>query len=323
MNLALAIMRWGLFIIILLAIFGLVQPYIAHVGSYEYLHPVIVWESFIDSAVKTHIPTVIGGYHLSHLFVIIGALILINWMKSFSDTLQFSSQRHKMINDLKLMQKTSQSSEQTDKIAIFESKLKQSSLSPGQARQNLLKEFSSIKKELEKMSRDLVFLSIDIVDSAGMKHNEDQSAIELDFIEYRNYIEAKFKKHGLIKDTWTPDGVMACFNTLDAAIGAAQDILSGLTYFNSNVKTMKKDFLIRCGINGGRVYYDESMPLEKFSDRVIDIAGHMQKHCPPNSILVARQLIEPAKSHDNFVSTKRIVDGMEVCEWVNKTSTDA
>jgi len=104
------------------------------------------------------------------------------------------------------------------------------------------------------------------------------------------------------------------------AVQAAQDILKELEYFNAHVKTMKKEFKIRCGVNAGFVYYDDTIPLEHFSDRTIDIAGHMQKHAPPNSILIAKHILEPVKSHQDFAATKNLVDGLEVCEW-NKTET--
>ena len=56
---------------------------------------------------------------------------------------------------------------------------------------------------------------------------------------------------------------------------------------NRTVKSMRRDFVVRCGVNSGFVYFDESMPLEEVSDRVIDIAGHMQKHAKPNTVCVA------------------------------------
>jgi hypothetical protein len=75
---------------------------------------------------------------------------------------------------------------------------------------------------------------------------------------------------------------------------------------------MKRDFVVRCGINAGYVYFDESIPLEEMSDRAIDIAGHMQKHAPPNSICIAKPAIEPLEDRTGFVQTTKIVDGYEV-----------
>ena len=46
----------------------------------------------------------------------------------------------------------------------------------------------------------------------------------------------------------------------------------------------------RCGVNAGYVHFDEATPMEAMSDRVIDIAGHMQKYAEPNTVAVARKL---------------------------------
>ena len=112
---------------------------------------------------------------------------------------------------------------------------------------------------------------------------------------------------------------MACFNNINDAVQAAQSIINGLDYFNKNVKAMRHDFKVRCGINSGFVYYDDSVPLEHYSDRTIDIAGHMQKYASPNTIFIAKQIIKPVKRNLEFVPTERVVDGLEVCEWAPKT----
>ncbi|VVC75641.1 hypothetical protein AQUSIP_09310 [Aquicella siphonis] len=313
---ALTLIRWVLLAALLVTLFGVVLPYISNVTSYHYLQPVIQWETTLNQTVRDNIPTRIAGYDLSRVITLIALLICMDLTRSFSEKLRFIGQKQRMMDELRKIQQTYKSPTQQDKIALLESKMEQASLSSGKNRQELLKEFANIKKELEKIGRDLAFLAIDVVDSTGMKQGEDPATVELDFLEYHNFVEAKFKDHGLIKASWTPDGVMACFNTVEEAVKAAEDILNSLNYFNREVKSMKRDFSIRCGVNGGRVFYDDSIPLEQFSDRVIDIAGHMQKHAPPNSILIAKQMIEPVTSRENFQPTQRIVDGLEVCEWV-------
>lgn len=315
---AFALIRWALLLVLLLTLFGFAIPYIANIDSYSYLQPVIDWETTINQTVKDYIPYRIAGFDVSRVETIIAILILMDLSKSFSERLRFYMQRRRMMKELKQLTQTYKGTtpSQKDKIAQLETKMAQVNLSSGKNRQELLKEFSSIKKELEKIGRDLAFLAIDVADSTGMKVGEDPSIVELDFLEYHNFVEAKFKEHGLIKAAWTPDGVMACFNSIEEAVQAAQSIINGLEYFNHSVKSMKRDFVIRCGINAGHVYYDDAIPLEQFSDRTIDIAGHMQKYAPPNSILIAKQMIEPIKSHEDFVPTKRIVDGLEVSEWI-------
>jgi hypothetical protein len=51
------------------------------------------------------------------------------------------------------------------------------------------------------------------------------------------------------------------------------------------------------------------------SDRVIDVAGHMQKQAAPNSICIAKPAIEPLKERTGFFPISRIVDGYEVYIW--------
>lgn len=68
-------------------------------------------------------------------------------------------------------------------------------------------------------------------------------------------------------------------------------------------------------IRSGFVYFDDTVPLEEISDRVIDIAGHMQKTAKPNTVCVAKPTIEPLNERDGFRPSGKTVDGYEVYEW--------
>lgn len=182
-------------------------------------------------------------------------------------------------------------------------------------REELLKTFAQIKKKLDETGRDLAFLSIDVVDSTGMKRGEERASIEHDFRMYKMHVEKALAAHNCLKSTWTPDGVMGCFDDVDAAIGAARAIVTGLDEFNGLVKTMKREFQVRCGVNSGYVYFDEAQPLEELSDRVLDVAGHLQKNAEPCTICVAQPAIEPTLSRDGFTASGKIVDGYQVYEW--------
>lgn len=182
-------------------------------------------------------------------------------------------------------------------------------------REELLRVFAETKKKLDAMGRDLAFLAVDVVDSTGMKVGEEQAIVERDFHEYKKLVEGKIKEYGALKASWTPDGVMICLPSVDVAVRLGQDIINSLDAFNKNVKTMKRDFRIRCGINYGYVYFDPAVPMEEMSDRVIDVAGHMQKYAAPNSIAIAKQAIEPVHSREGFETAGRVVDGYEVFIW--------
>ncbi|MFH0787933.1 MAG: hypothetical protein V2B13_10010 [Pseudomonadota bacterium] len=165
------------------------------------------------------------------------------------------------------------------------------------------------------MRNYLAFLSIDVVDSTGLKEGEEKEIIELDFKKYKQFVDNILSANDSLKSTWTPDGVMCCFATVDAAIKTAKEVITSLEFFNQRAKTIKKDFKVRCGINAGSVYFTESQPMEEMSDHVIDIAGHMQKHALHSSIFIAKPLVETAEEKANFNPIDKSVDGYEVCVW--------
>jgi hypothetical protein len=83
---------------------------------------------------------------------------------------------------------------------------------------------------------------------------------------------------------------------------------------------MKTPFAVRCGVNSGFVYLDDNMPLEQVSDRVIDIAGHMQKYAEPNTVAVAKSIVKPIADVAGFEPTDKVVDGHEVYSWKPQVS---
>jgi class 3 adenylate cyclase len=182
-------------------------------------------------------------------------------------------------------------------------------------RQDLLRVFAETKKKLDQFGREVAFLAIDVVGSVGMKAGEDPAAIQYDFEEYRKLVERIFRARGVLKTAWTPDGVMSCFAHVEDACHAGKDVIKSLKTFNREIKVSKADFAVRCGVNAGLVYFDDATPLETISDRVIDVAGHMQKHAEPNTVLVARKIIEPLRQIDEFAHTTKIVDGYEASVW--------
>jgi len=301
--------------LILVTVFGMALPYISNVNNYTYLKPIVSFEQNMNSKVKEAIPTRIANKDLSQGITVILLLILSAVTTRTRESITSRFVKDAVAEELNQIRSKATTIEQKKSIAQFQERIKETNYQ-GKSRQDLLKDFVQLKKELEKTGRSLSFLAIDVVDSTGMKQGEDPVVVENDFNQYHDYILANFKEYGYIKASWTPDGVMACFNTTEQAINAAQAIIDGLPDFNSNIKTMKRDFQIRCGINTGFVYYDLSTPLEEFSDRVIDIAGHMQKNAPPNTILIAKEIVKPIKTYEDFdTGNKQIVDGFEVCEW--------
>ena len=203
----------------------------------------------------------------------------------------------------------------TTAASALDAQFKEFETSKNADRGELLRAFAEAKKRLDALGREVAFLSIDVVDSTAMKHDEESGSVQYDFAEYRKFVEAIFRARGVLKAAWTPDGVMACFAEVDDAIQAGKNVINGLEHFNRVVKLMKRDFVVRCGVNAGYVHFDDATPLETMSDRVIDIAGHMQKYAEPNTVAVARKVVEPLRNAEGFQSTGKVVDGFEVSCW--------
>lgn len=179
-------------------------------------------------------------------------------------------------------------------------------------RQEMLELYQEVRSNLEEMKTDLTFLSIDVVDSTGMKDGEESVAVEIDFSEYNKLIEAAFSRHGYLKAAWTPDGVMCCFATADAAVSAAREIIDEMVQFNMSEKFIKRNFSIRCGCNSGKVPYDEAVPLEALCDQVIDVAGHFQKHGMTNSICISKNTYDRLSNPAPFRLADMNVDGIDM-----------
>lgn len=262
-----------------------------------------------------YVPTQFDHKDISSLIVLVVSLICIAIVGNWEYLLGYKAHLIKLSESTKDLDKFRSTKMGAEKMEVLDKKIQEIQSASRKDRATLLNEFVSIKKQLEAMGRNLAFLSVDVVDSTGMKKTEDPIIVARDFVEYRKFAERKLNAYGCIKSTWTPDGIMACFNTVDDAIKTAQALINGLKEFNQSVKAMKQDFAIRCGINAGYLLFDESLPLEEISDRVIDIAGHMQKHAEKNTIFLAKNIITPVESPNKFKSVSKVVDDLDVCEW--------
>ncbi|MBI5624496.1 MAG: hypothetical protein HY924_12020 [Elusimicrobia bacterium] len=182
-------------------------------------------------------------------------------------------------------------------------------------RGELMEVIAHAQKALERHKQKLAFLSIDVVNSTGMKAGEDPAKAEKDFIHYKNMVEEILRGNHAFKSAWTPDGVMICFLETRDAVRAGQALVKELKTFNKEVKSIKHDFAVRIGINTGDLLTEDSVPMEAMTDRVIDIAGHMQKHGAVDAVSVSEHAIKPLLAEFPFVPAGRVVDGCPVYEW--------
>lgn len=293
----------GLAVMVLIAVFliALIVPFVKDASSYSWVHQIKHVEKIGVSFLKTYVPTRIAGHETATGIIVF--LLFILWRIS-------SSLRDYFFEKAPLKRR-----EDKDPNAMQENETENLKPEDGKSRAELLKVMADTKKKLDSLGRDLAFLSIDVVGSTEMKVGEDKSLVEYDFREFKKYVESKMIAQGSLKSAWTPDGVMICFPSIDAAVRTAQEVISGLEAFNKNVKTIKKDFQVRCGINAGHVYFDEATPMEEMSDRVIDVAGHMQKYALPGTIAIAKPAIEPMQEREGFKPTGKVIDGYDVYHW--------
>lgn len=305
----------GSIIVIVIFLLPLAIPYIKDARSFKGIRAALTIEESISLFIRGIIPTKIAGKDMTRWIVIIAAFLLNRLFGNLRERFRDKMTKLRVRRDYEEWKKQMHLSDNSKVLTPLREKLESLQPMHKKDREELLKLFAETKRKLDTMGRDLAFLSIDVVDSTGLKEGEEKATIEYDFKKYKRFVESKLTANGILKSAWTPDGVMSCFPTVDAAVRAARDVIDGLEAFNKNVKTLKKDFRVRCGVNSGYVYFDESIPLEEISDRVIDIAGHLQKHASPNNICIAKPAIEPLQERDGFVPISKVVDGYEVYVW--------
>lgn len=270
---------------------------------------------FLSNIIQSVIPTYFFQIHWDTAIIIFVAFISSHWFDNTSKRYSAIITQMEVKSNIEYLKKRMHISNDAEVLDPIKKKLESFRSGNKNDREELLKIFAETKKKLDTAGKDLAFLSIDVVDSTGMKEGEEKALIEYTFREYKKLVDGKLKANGALKSAWTPDGVMICFNSVDAAVRTAREVISALSEFNASVKSIKKDIMVRCGINSGYVYCDDSMPMEEMSDRVIDVAGHMQKYASPNSIFIAKPAIEPTNESNGFAPASRVVDGYEVYAW--------
>lgn len=306
-------------IVIILMILPYPLQYVEDAEKYEYVQKAVDLGSTarerLGTKVREYVPTRIAGEDRT-LWFLVGGFLLVEIMAARvggafgarADYLKLKKKVESWEKDMGLSKDSAVTSTLNAKLTALKDGTKED-------REELLKIFAETKRKLSGMGRELAFLSIDIVDSTKMKIGEEQETVEYDFKQYKTFVDDILKANGVIKVAWTPDGIMACFSNIDTAVKTGKDVIRGLRHFNSERKLMKSDFRVRCGVNSGYVYMDDDVPLEEVSDRVIDIAGHMQKHAEPMTVSVAKTVVEPMTDRQGFQETPKIVDGYQVYAW--------
>jgi len=312
--------RWAILLVVLLFLIGpMILDFLgAKKGNaamdYMYTGRAYVRET-VSPKIQGIVPTKFGGVDRTDWVIVIGLLVISMLLGSIKVRLQSAVYRRDVRDETARWKSEMRLPAQSAIAADLDAQVQNLQTGKIIDRQELLAIFAETKRKLDALARDLTFLSVDVVGSTQMKESEETAAIQHDFHEYRKLVERIFKSHNVVKAAWTPDGVMACFESIDDAVQAAKDLITALVPFNRGVKLIRSDFTVRCGVNSGRVYFDGTTPLETISDRAIDIAGHMQKYAEPNTIAISRSIVEPLREGAGFTPARKVVDGYEVYSW--------
>ncbi len=265
----------------------------------------------LQNMLRGNLPTVVGGIDFAPLLLL--AIVVVLWFILESRwarwRMQAASWRKTARHKRRLAMIRKEAQKQAGQIKAIAAAPEPTD------REELLELYARTKKALEAQNQLLSFLSIDVVGSTRMKENEDAAIASRDFARYKAMVEEVIERHDYMKASWTPDGVMICFGETRHAVVAAQEVLRSLHRFNSEIKAMSADFKVRIGINSGQVLYDERIPMEEMSARVIDIAGHMQKYAQENSIYINKSAIEGDVDATGFLPADTEIDGCEVLVW--------
>lgn len=184
------------------------------------------------------------------------------------------------------------------------------------SREDLIKRYRQIEHALKSTKQKrCTLLSIDVVGSTQMKIGERPTAIAATFQAYEEMVREMFDAYGVWKQTWTPDGVMACFLDRDLAVAAAKQVLLFLKKFNEHENHLRTPFQVRAGLNEGNIVIFEDSALEKIADRVVDVAGHMQKHANVDALWLSEDLFQTLADPTGFTAVEAEVDGYRVYEW--------
>jgi hypothetical protein len=288
-------------------------PHFEGAGSYPWVSRVVEVDAAIISRVRSVVPTQLGRMDLARAFLALAVLAL-------AATFDFGANRLHVVVSKKRRRRRrdwfkSLVGARKAKRAASKVERAQARSDERKSREELVKLMVEAKRELDAMTRDVAFLALDVVESTNMKLGEDKAFIEHDFREFKKMVDAVTVDQGMLKAAWTPDGAMICFDSLARAVRAAQAMLRQLPDFNAKTRMMGTPFKVRCGVNAGRVQYDDATPMEAMSDNAIDIAGHMQKYAAPDTIFVATDLIERSGVSTGFTSADTEVDGYAVSVW--------
>lgn len=134
---------------------------------------------------------------------------------------------------------------------------------------------------------ELAVLSLDVANSTRMKLPGLTSAIQHQFGLFRRYVGTQLQAHTCLVHVWAGDGLLALFKTPAAAAACSQELVNGLPQLNAALPGGRDPIRVRIGVHSGPVQMRDGQPLGEVVSRTLDYAGHLQKMCPTDRILIS------------------------------------
>ncbi|MCX6866932.1 MAG: hypothetical protein NTV46_12090 [Verrucomicrobia bacterium] len=308
-----------------LGVAGIILPLFDDISKSSWMVHILSLSMQMGNLVESVMPTVVKGYSLTN-GLIIGTGFLLKLLLNYATRKQLVYiyclnylTMNKRLHDRKpdkLDRADSGFSIKIRRLTRHFSRYRKSRL------ERLQGKIVRLKAELDHFGRELVFLSIDVVDSAKMKAKKDQASIAVYFKKYKEFIHQILKENNMLKASWTPDGVMVCFNSFNDAFTTAKKVILQLGNFNQEQNRFGHEFRVRCGINAGYVLFDEALEMEEIASHAIDMAAHVQQMAPPNTLYVTRHTIEPKHLITQLIPSVDRIDGCELFRWNEELHKD-
>ena len=179
----------------------------------------------------------------------------------------------------------------------------------------LIAEMVTLRRRFNAESSAKCVLSVDVARSTAMKAQEDPLVVEWSFREFQKFIQECSERAGGQVLSTAGDGAVLTFSECKAAILAAKDIQTRLSWFNMRVNRLESPFRVRIGIHADQVQGE--IEDVQFT-RVIDLAAHVQEVAPVGGILVTSPVARFIPD-EAFTELKDLVEGQHVLLVVNPT----
>lgn len=134
---------------------------------------------------------------------------------------------------------------------------------------------------------DRTALSLDVVNSARMKHPGLTQLVQEQFSQFRSYIRTHLDAQGCLEAAWAGDGLLALFLRPADGAACAAAILDGLVELNASGGPHWELMKVRIGVHHGPLLRSEETPLGEVMSRTLDASGHLQKLAPENAVLIS------------------------------------